>query len=127
MTDAPVPEFTVRYEPTIAAGFTDAPYGVARQCIGPDGEFIASTVAVLDGLTREQVTYLVYSLARAADLNGLVSIIESDQRWRDLRDALNRHRDHEGVEVEVHDARRAPDPVMGGWTDVRTFLPEAYR
>lgn len=133
MTDAPVPDFTVRYVAGLAAPEPDgeAQYSVIRLCEAADGSRVARPTVVLDGLTAAQAEHLWMQLGRALGKRetfpDVLAQIDGDAHWKALRAALDRHREHEGVEVEVHDARRAPDPEPGGWMDVREFLPEAYR
>lgn len=135
MTDAPVPPFTVRYVAGLAAHSTPdgAPeYSVIRLCeADAGGAQIARPTVVLDGLTEAQAEHLWMQLGRALGKTetfpDVLAQIDGAAHWKALRAALDRHREHEGVEVEVHDARRAPDPEPGGWMDVREFLPGAYR
>lgn len=130
MTDAPVPDFSVHYDLIALPGLPvegDGSYAINRLCVADDGKMVASAMVVLAGLTDAQAERLARSIASALGLGDVLAALDNRDRWRDLAAALNRHRDHEGVEVEVHDARRAPDPLPGGWDDVRDYLPEEYR
>jgi hypothetical protein len=106
-----------RYEATHNAGF---PPGISIAVIFEhEGKVTAAGVVPIPAMTDAQARHLLYSLAQTLGIDSFLTL-NHGQRWSDLRGALNAHREHEGVEVEV----RTKD---GSWADVRDYLPEQYR
>ncbi|QHB37051.1 hypothetical protein QDA00_gp52 [Microbacterium phage Matzah] len=112
---------TPTYEAVILPGMNPAGgmYGIHAR-FEAEGRVVAVGATTLPPLTEKQARHLMMSLAQVLGVNTFEAI-NTDEKWRRLRDALNAHREHEGVEPEVHDARG------GGWADVRDYLPEQYR
>lgn len=113
----PAAESVPRYEATPSPGF---PPGITIAVIYEhEGKVTAAGTLPIQPMSDNQGRALLMSLAQALGIDSFVTL-NHGQRWSDLRGALNAHREHEGVEVEV----RTKD---GSWADVRDYLPEQYR